>query len=381
MNTKPIILLLLFYPLISFTQPTDSGALIGIVKVNGKVIEKMNAKEIALTNADVHITNIGDKKTDQNGNFSFEYPIFEGNMTEPKVAIEIRSPNYNLLHPIDGQVSLNPSEFLLSIELMVIGNDVSSAFQQQIDKQKQRINQLKKAKKLNLRQLNAINKQLLDTILYFENQQLVFQEKMQQLETKLAESSEENEVLKEELIGYKKQVETLEQSVATLSEQLFEALEAKYLRQQTYFQNISADLQEYLLNLQDINDLLPKIKLYFPSNGNRDFAPTFNQAIEKYNAIYTKIFKEHPDYLEAVDHYWKTEKLNEPTKQTFDFLIQEVHDNHFLPNLSSILDLIRQNKANKAQKQGEATHQELTLLIQQLEVKIKETISLLKNNL
>lgn len=374
---KTILVFSFFLPFFLSAQ----DPMVALVKVDGTLFETVHAEKKGLSDVDILISNIGQRKTDERGEFKFSYPIFESTVSDPKVQIQITSGKYKMIHPIDGSISLDTSNIVLFIELIVMGAEVSPKFQKLVEDQKQRIKKLQKSEKLNLRQLNALNKQMIDTIAFYENQQLDFQQKLNELEQELANSKSENTALKEEVARYKIQITALQDSVQSLSQQLFIALEERYLRQQKQFEEISTNLQEYLLRLKDVNDMLPKIKQYFPSGGNPGYAATFNDAITKYNEIYLTIYKEHPQYLEGVNHYWTSEKVSEPTEEAFNFIIKEVHEANFLLSLTEITDLIRQNKAGKAQKSGIASHNKLQPIIQELELKLNKVIALLQSQI
>jgi hypothetical protein len=364
---------LLIYANTFFAQ----GDIIAVLEIHGRILERTDKIRKGIPDLQINIEE-HQLATNQEGRFSVKIPIYQKNRSKTSLKMGVQSPDYQIIHPLDGLMEIDTASYSLSIEVFVCGKKFDWDARQKIVEQQDQIRKLKNKHGLSQRRLNALNQLMLDTILHYENQRLAQQEEIVLLEDKLKSSKDENSELQ-------KQLETIKESLRIslienekITAQLFEAKEERYLRQQEYFEKISTAFNDYLTRVNDMRNLLPTVKDYFK---NGAYTQLYNSTIEKYEPAYLQINNPKNDLLQGVEHNWDSEEVRKSVEQTFDFLIQQVHHQHIKVRFTEINDHLANRRVNKAKQLANATHEELAPLILQAEKAIKASIDLLEKNI
>ncbi len=369
--------LLILLPLLSLSAFAQYDTL-SIVQVQGRLVEQLTGQMTGIPHVSLKITGIGVYKTNEHGEFAFKVPILDYNRFDAQVEVEIKADNYQILRPLDGILLLDTADFNITLELLAIGKEASEAYRDQIQNLNQRLSKLKREKILSLRRLSAMNDSLLNNIQRNETQRIQLENSIADLEANLQTATAGNEALRARLEATQGELNTLQTSVERLNEQLADALEEKYLRQQQFFKAISADLQDFLIRTKDVHEVIQNVKEYFPSSNNPDFVRTYDKTLQAYNDILVKINEEHENYIQGVQRYWKAPQTTQQVKNTFEVIFDQLHYPKLQPAVSEINAYIRANKKKKAAKVGHETFHRLNALIINLEKMIDKTLAALR---
>jgi len=343
---------------------------LGSIDVHLTIKEKNGTAVTNLPNAKLSISDIGQVETDANGQFDFAYPI--RNEVDPGIAIALQSEDHKMLKPVDGSIELDPSREEMFIEFLVVNmGGETPEFKKRIADLERRIGNLRAKDELSSAQINALNNTLLDTILFFEANRL-------ELEQQIANFEDLTEDQQREIGGLREQVTNLEGQVDQLTTDLQAALEAQYLRQNTYFRDISSSLLNYVRKVKDLRDHLPFIKSYFNSAGG---FRNFDDDIRAYNKIWEGFDSNRLSYLEGVSRYWKDKRLEKSVESTFDFLVEGFHQNQVLTMMQSINAELHKQKPAKAQKVATMAYDDMSINISALEKQINRMLTQLRKNI
>lgn len=363
-SKKLILLWVMFYlPYHAHSQ------ILEYIDVRLNITEKVGTQTQPLSNADLKISDIGSVATDEQGNYSFKYPV--NGQTDPKLSVELLSGQHKLLQPLDGNICLNPTESEMVIDLVVVNMaEESEAFKKRISGLEQKISGLRQQNKLTQQQLNALNATLLDTILHYESIKARLTSKVEVLQDLTEEQ-------RQALEAQQNEIDALNARVDVLTQELTAALEEKYLRQNQYFKDVSANLTQFLRSAKDIRDHLPHIKTYYNSPGGF-------QGMDRDCRLYEEAFVELDDrqqeYLEGIDHYWQNATINKDLEEVFDLLIKGLHLSQVRPLVNDIFNEVRKQKPGKAQKMANNSQETLAVNIHSLEQKINRILVKLRNN-
>ena len=359
-----LIFLFLFLPL------ATSAQVVNTVDVRIKLKEKVADQIKTMANANLVISDIGEATTNDAGEYIFTYPV--RNAVEPIISIGLLSDDHKMLRPVDGSIQLDTGVSEMQVEFLVINMESETpALKKRIAGLEKRISGLKQENNFTLQQINALNNTLLDTILFFEANRL-------ELENKIADYQETTTEQSEEINELRGQLSNLASQVDQLTQDLEDALEKKYLRQNEHFKAISANLITYLRKAKDLRDHLPFMSAYFNS-------PTgytnFDQDIRGYNTAYEAFDNDRLSYLEGVDRYWSNPALTKKLEEVFDFLGKAIHQNQILPVVNDINQELHKQKPKKAQKIATLAHEDMAVNIRALEQQINRTLSQLRKNI
>ena len=316
------------------------------------------------------ISDLGEIKTDSNGNYNFTYAV--RNEVDPILSIGLPSPEHKMLKPVDGSIELDPTKETMQIEFIVVNmKDQTPAFQKRINQLEKRIRVLQQKNTLSNQQLNALNQTLLDTILFFEANK-------QRLENQIAEYQERTDAQSEEIEALQSQILGLESQVDDLTFELEEALEAQYLRQNEYFTNISSNLMAYVRKAKDLRDHMPFIGSYFNTAGGYS---NYDNDIKSYNKLWEEFDNNRPSYIEGVERYWEDKDMSRELEEVFNFLVKGIHQNQILTVVRDINAELYKQKPKKAQKIADIARDDMSVNIRTLEQRINRIILQLRKNI
>ena len=345
------------------------GQVIDAIDVKLTMRQKVADHIKVLPNAELVISDIGTVKTDDLGTYSFTYPV--RNEVDPIISVSLISDEHQLLKPVDGAIELDANQDEMRIDFVVVNMDSESEeFKKRISDLEKKISGLKAQNRLTIHQLNALNSTLVDTILYFEANR-------QKLESQIKNYEDLTQEQQSEISTLQSQISNLESQVDQLTADLEAALEAKYLRQNEYFKNVSSNLIAYLRKSKDIRDHLPFISTYYSSPSGYQ---NYDQDIRAYNKVWETLDDNRNDYLEGVSRYWENGRISKQLEDLFGYLIKGIHQSQILKVVNDINVELHKQKPKKAQKIATLAHEDMTINIRTLEKRINRMLSMLRKN-
>ena len=335
------------------------------IEVELTIQQKVKDQITTFPHAEVMISDIGKVKTNELGEFFFNYPV-GGEGEDPVVAIEVLSEAHQLLQPVDGAVSINASENKVKLDFLVVDmSKEDEEFQKRIQNLESRVKRLQRDNSLTVRQVNSLNKTLLDTILHFEANRI-------ELENQVQSYAQLSESQTDEIRALNSQISRLEEQVDQLTMELEGALEERYLRQNEYFKNISQGFLSYLRKAKDLRDHLPYISTYYNSPSGFD---NYGQDIVKYNEVWENLDDNRFNYLEGVEKYWNNPTLTSELEKLYEFLLKGIHQSQVLRTVNDINAELHKQKPKKAQKIASNSHENLAVNIRTLERQINRLLT------
>lgn len=343
------------------------------IEVQGVVVEVTGGKKKPVPNIKVIVPGEAETVTDFDGSFTMYFPS-----DKEYISISLEGCPHPIVSPYAKRVNIPPNEFL---EIKVCAHE-NKKLRSKINTLNDRIRNLERQRKLNKRQLAAMHKTLLDTVLFFESKIKNIEDELNKKENELVEKNDE-------LIEKDERIVSLEKEVAELEEKLAVAIEEKYLRQKDVFDKISTALNQYIDQAKNLRDNMRpvQIKAYFSSAPARE---RLYESIEKYNAARREVLDNHENHIVGVSNYWEAFELADELESTYQYLLETVHKEGVYPMEFAVNDnlkkaLTRQLSSGKAKKAAEAGATEaipnLNPMIDALEEKASDTIQKLKNNL
>lgn len=342
-----------------------------IRELHGRVIEVTNGQAKGVPNLTVSLS---DKYsydiTDPNGNFKLVFPPDRDFVT---VVVE-NTPN-KVISPPSGLVNLPPERDLQ----IVLCGEQNQRLMQQVNALNGRMKKLEKENQLTRRQLQEMHALLLDTIIYFENT-------IARLEKR---NKETKETLDAEIRARDAVIESLKDSVFLLTQRLSKALEERFLKQKEYFDEISGDLLEYADKVKDLRDIAipPRLSYCFRSP---EAGQELQQTIQAYEKIRNKILSNHGGRVLFVKQYWESPDPAARLKDTYNFLLEQVHKEGVLSLDQQVFGQVREyatgqigrsSAEKEAKKRSEQIVPGLTTSILELEQKIRDAIESMSNNI
>ncbi len=356
---------------LAFLLPASAGSqVLDAIDIHLTLREKVGAELRSLPNAKLQISDIGEVTTNQEGQYSFTYPV--RNEVDPAISISLLSEKHQMLKPLDGALELDPTREEMYIDFLVVNMDAESPeFKERIAGLEKQIAGLKAKNRLTSQQLNALNSTLLDTILYFEANR-------RQLESEIAGYEKLTGDQQVEISTLQNKVDDLAREVDRLTLELEHALEEQFLRQNEYFRDISSSLLNYLRKAKDLRDHLPYIKLYFNSAGGFQ---SFSQDIITYNKVWETFDANRLSYLEGVERYWEDPVIVDELEDVFDFMVNGIHQTQILNIMRDIKEQIDKQNPGKAQKIATLAYDDMSVNVLALEKRINRSLTQLRKNI
>lgn len=318
-----------------------------------------------VSNVKVKVVGESATVTKLDGSFSLYVPS-----GKEYVTISLENCAKPMVYPYAGRVNL-PVSGELYIRVCALEN---TRLRDKVDALGRQIKQLERERQMSNRQLSQLHQVMLDTILFYENQ-------VQQLSKTLDDRAVQLEAKQQKINDLEAKVESLEQ-------QLFEALEVKYLKQHQTYKDLSASLNAYRSRLKDVQKELPRISDCFLNSQGCD---NFYSAIKKYSEARNKIDETSSSMVEAVSHYWDDQTLPGMLQATFDFILKTVHEPVMFGMLNDqVIGPIKDYSGKQrgrmaAQKEAERgagnVMETLAPLVMELDMKIDEILKLLNENI
>lgn len=330
-----------------------------LIAVSGLVLELTEGGQKAVPGVTVSVAGQDYDITDQEGRFMLH---LSAEKNEAIVVLE--GCPYPMVSPFGGKIYLPPSG---ELQIRVCGQE-NQKLRRDIDALENKVKNLESKRKLSERQLSGLHKAMLDTILHY-------QEALHQLNSTVVE-------YESSLRERESMVAALEEKLASVEQELFLALEEKYLRQKELMDAISTGLEQYTDQVKNLRDMLlpERISHYFLNEGARR---QLYLAINKYNEARAYILNNHQSQVEGVGHYWASPGLARQLEETYRYILEEVHQKAVYPmefsvneNLKLYLSgqLGRSRAAREAEKGAASAMAELSPRLETLEKKCADMI-------
>ncbi len=349
----------------------------GVVEVSGRVLNKSTAGNTSLDNINLFVVDYGTIPLQEGGYFQFKAP------KGLDLKIEVIPTSFRILRPLDGVLDGQINDFRIEIYVMTGSQD--SVFKQQVAALDKQVKQLEADNLLTRNQIQKLDKTLLDTILFFQRQRVRANRKIQKLQSELNNQIAQNAALSDSLTNYRAQLRYLQDSIGQLVIQLADALEEKYLRQKSHYDDLSSLILNYLTALKDVRDWLPKMSFYF---SNRQAQQHIVNALNQYGDSRNKLFENHQNHLLGIQRYWENPQAFNNSKRVLDFIFEDIHDQHMIagfnvdimPHLQKFADS-GTRKSGPVKKASNRLKSNLDPLIQQLESEVDTLFELLSKEI
>lgn len=362
---------LLFVALILIHQ-TITAQQTPVIEVRGRVVEMVNGKAVGVPQVTVSITDVDYDITEADGSFTIHSEA--SNQKFVKLTLTTGLNNREMLAPIEGVVNIPPSK---NIEVLLCSQQ-NQALKSKVTALNTKVKSLQSKYNLSARQVQNLQKEMLDTVLFYEARiQEIQAINAQQTDASKAEIQEKDKIIKR-----------LEADLQRTMQQLLAAKDEQFLEKQTHFQSISATLRQYLDALHNLRDMLlpDRVSKYFM---NEAAIVALNKKIDAYNLARDGLLAKQDAHLTAVQHYWADPSVKTQLAATYTYILTEVHDKTVYPADSSIMDIIRkyttgalgrQQAQKKAIEVTKEPFSRVTALLPTVEEKITSTLDNLKQN-
>ncbi|MDH4091952.1 MAG: hypothetical protein OEV74_20730 [Cyclobacteriaceae bacterium] len=328
-----------------------------IIDINGGVYGEIDGKKVGVARILLVFSPSDTVRTDASGNYEIRLPDFG-----MPIKVAILPSDYDIVVPPKGEIhfeNLQPSKLSITCNIMVMGDQINEELMQQINSLNKNIRELQKKNNLSERKVLALQNTMMDTLLYYQQIQA-------SLENKL--DLQNKEILQ------------LRDSIKIIFKKYYEALDEKFLRQQEDFTSVSEKLNTYISRAADLRDWMPKIKLCFERG---DAAQNYSRLIKDYNQVRDKINAEHEKDISSVNHYWTNPETAKQLQETYNYLLNEVHDNTFLLWIGKINEYFAAvpAKPNQAQKVADAAQVLMKQKVAELEKQSEIIIELMRDQI
>jgi len=381
-NTTSGILIFFFFHYVGFIQGQQENL---NITLQGELIEQLQGSVKSIPEKEISFQGFGSITSNDSGKFNISLPaVNDDDKSKCILEVQLDLEGYKIVSPFNGLLIVDQSKSDAKATIVAMKkNDEGNNkyYKKQIFILNQKLNKLKSENNLSNNRINAINDSLLLSISIYNQQKIEMDTKLEQLNSELDQAASDNTALRQNLKNKIEDLRHAEEAEQELRTQLYTALEEKFLRQQKYYQSISADLKDYLIRAKDVLEQVQHVKEYFPQSNNPGYVTTYNNTLKKYNKILVKINEQHKDYIENVNHYWSSQKTADQVKETFNVIFEQLHYPKLQPALGEINGFIRVNKRKKAEQFGKDTFQELYPIVLNLEKSIDKTLTELNLNL
>ena len=362
-----------FFVLCGLSNANAQGT--SALEIKGRVLEMVNNKKVGIPKITVKVAETSSDITASDGTFRIVVP---SNRTFIQLSI-VDANNREMLNPKEGIVPLPPSGY---IDIYVCAKQ-NEALRAKVAALNREVTFRQKKFELSNRQVMVLQKEMLDTVMYYEGKLQMLQEINDRIKN---ESLEKDKALRES----EARIQALEQELKRTVEELFKAKDEYFLKKNEHLQKITAELRGYLDALQNLGDMvqpdrIPQYFSYYPEAATNKL----NGKIEEYNSARDLILKNQDANLTATRHYWQDPSVALQLKETYDFLLTTVHLNNVLPMNTTVIGIMKAYQAHKlGRQQAEKNaknavndaYPKLKSILPTLEEKINSTISNLKQN-
>ncbi len=349
-----------------------------VIEVRGRVVEMINGKAVGIPKVTVSISNTDSDITEADGSFTLYSKA--GNQKFVRIAVTSMD-NRQLLAPIEGLINIPPST---NIEVLLCSQQ-NEVLKTKVSELNTKVKALQSKYSLSARQVQILQREMVDTILFYE----------QRIQEVQALSAQQNAASKSEIQEKDKIIKRLEADLRQTMQQLLAAKDEQFLQKQTHFKSISTTFRQYLDALYNMRDMLlpDRVSTYFI---NEAAINELGKKINAYNAARDALLGHQDAHITAVQHYWKDSReggtgssVKEQVEATYTYILTDVHDRTVYPAEFTVNETIkkyltkklgRQEAQKKATQAAKEPCSRITILLPILEEKINNTINSLKQD-
>jgi hypothetical protein len=311
-----------------------------IIDVNGNVYAEADGQKVGVARLLLIFSPDDTVRTDVDGRYEIRLPDFG-----KPIKVAIAPSDFDIIVPPQGEIhfeNLHPSKLSITCNIMVMGDQVNEELMKEIANLNANVGRLKQNNDLSERKVMALRNAMMDTVLYYQRVQANMQNTISQ---------------------QSREITQLRDSMAVILKKYYQAMDEKFLKQQETFKSISEKLNTFTSRAADLRDWMPNVKLCFERN---DAAQQYAGLIKDYNEIRDRINAEHESDLSAVKHYWSNAETAAQLQETYDYLLDQVHDDTYLLWIRKINDHFKAPvRPSQAQK---VAYNAQVLMAQKLEV-------------
>jgi len=344
------------------------------ISIQVRVLEQLKGNIQPLISAPIELKGLGKYETNESGRFAFSVPMKELAEVGYELLVNVLMDDYKVVKPYEGKTSVDIEKNEVALDILVIGQDIEEEYRQKLDELSKKLKQTQRKNALSIKAMNAMNDSLVNALQRDAEQRSVLQSTINDLKEKADSEAAAKESFAKELEKAEYQLQNLHAQLDEKEEELYEALEEQYLRQQNYFQSISSDLSDFVIRAKDVQDLLKNVGNYFKAVQYPNYAAQYNSTLTAYNEIFLKIQENHSDYVHGVQRYWDDPSLSDQLSETFEVVFDQVHHPKLKPAINEVNNYLRKNKAGKASKLGESAYEELNPVLINLEKMVNRMI-------
>lgn len=345
---------------------------VSTVELKGRVVEMVNGKATGIPKVTVSVTDTDYDITEADGSFSIN---LRPEQKHVKVSLDVT--NKQLLSPFEGIVTLPPSG---TVDILVCAQQ-NLELKNKVVALNTKVKNLQQKFNLSQRQTEYLQRQMLDTVMYFE--QRIQDMKASFEREKTTQQAEQQKAMQER----DAKIQRLETELQSIMQQLVQAKDAQFLKKQAAFQSISSALRHYNDALQNLRPMIlpDRIPQYF--SGNAQAGQEYNRKVADYNTARETLVKQQDAHLTAVQHYWTNPSVPAQLSETYQYIFDDVHDKIVYPINSGVGNALekfltrqmgRQEAQKKAVKAATDSYSRLTVILPILDEKIQSTINTLK---
>jgi hypothetical protein len=360
---------LLLFSLLVFAQKSPNNS---VKSLKGRVVATQEDGQKGVSGVTVSIKDFDYDISNQDGYFELNVPL-----NQDFVTIIIENTAMQLIKPNAGLVQLPQSQ---QVELVLCGAENQKLLQEARLLQS-KISKLEKSKQLSSRQLALLHDKMLDTIIFYQRIVGDFQTQLSQTK---AQNNAQNALIEAQQL----RIRMLEDSVKSLSNALFEAMQTRFLHQKTVYDQVSSQFLVYLDRIKDLRDrsTADRMTLCFLSN---EAGQELNKTLQKYNAAREPIMNNYEMQINDTKAFWENPQVAMALESTFEQLLKNTHQQYVLPLDGQAFEQMRlyatgQKGRIKAEKEAKRVVNgllpDLNVAIETLEQNINNTLNIMSIN-
>ena len=368
---------LLLFVLLSCTNLIQAQQPSGVIEVSGRIIDKGLSDMSSNVDMELYIVDYGSVKLTNNGTFAFKAP------KGLDIKIEVIPSEFQIMRPLDGLLAGESNSYF--IEIFIIHGTQDSLLKNQINSLDEKVRLLEEKDQLSARQISKLDRQILDTVVFFQTIQNSYNSKISNLNARIKKSERQNDVLQDSLITYRNDLNSLKDTVNSLIARLSTALEEKYLRQKAHYDEFTKLLLQYQTGLKDLRDWLPQLENCYK---RKEALSQFNQVCVNYGNARNALFDNHENHLTGIKRYWKNENCYIEGDKICQTIFQNIHSDLMIEGVNKeVMPWLKEyatkgtRKVKNVKKAGFEIHEKLAPLIEQIDQDYNNFFDLLSKEL
>lgn len=342
-----------------------------IIIIEGNVIELSSDSEFHLVSDFPLVINQSIKfQCDKDGSFSVRIPYHSD-----QLRIDLEKSEYQVIQPKDGNHYIESKvvpNTKYSMLIVIVSDGIDETLRKQLIDAQKEVDRLKSKNLYTNRQLQSLNKKLIDSI-------QVYQSRFKSFEKSIAQLEGDNQNLKKSSAAHTDTIEQLRQELLNIREdnavlitKLSAAMEERYLKQKAQFESISTNLRLYTSRVKDLRDHLRLLESLVKSGKTTYYYKT----LDNYNESYEEMEGSRDEYKNSIQHYWESDRLSQEYTDLENLIINEIHKKDLLTLNNTVnaelqkASMGKKLKMKALKKQASSSVASLNIKIENLESKV-----------